>query len=143
MADAGSYTTERLRDIFSAGWAVEDVILKDSSKKKKASALVVLSSIHAAQQAAQEVHGDLQNPLLVTPYLKVMPQAPQQQQQQQQSSTQQQEQQPVALGAKAGKQPLFAAISSPVQRPAPRPSKPLFPGGFCDTMRLTLTNMLP
>ena len=45
---------------------------------------MVLSSVEAAQQAAQEVHGDMKNPLLVTPYLKVMPGAAQQQQQQQQ-----------------------------------------------------------
>lgn len=113
---------------------MEDVILKDSRKKKKASALVVLDSIQAAGRAAHEVMGDLNNPLLVTPYLKVMPQAEQQQQQQ-----------PAAAGgaAPAGvgtsrrpAAPLFAAgadgggvpgAGSAAGRAAQRPSKPLFP----------------
>jgi hypothetical protein len=136
---AGNYNTDRLRQIFSASWSVEDVILKDSSsskKKKKASALVVLGSIESAQQAAQEVHGDMKNPLLVTPYLKVMPGAGQQQQQQQQQgnaaaaaagrgST------PPAGAAAAGgvKQPLFASgLAGATSRQVQRPSKPLFPG---------------
>jgi hypothetical protein len=141
----GNYSTDRLRQIFSSTWSVEDVILKDSSsssskKKKKASALVVLSSIEAAQQAAQEVHGDMKNPLLVTPYLKVMPGAAQQQQQQQQ-----QQGDAAAAAAAAGrggtppagaaaaaagvKQPLFASgLAGATSRQVQRPSKPLFPG---------------
>jgi len=136
-APAGIYSTERLRELFGERFLVEDVILKDSRKKKKASALVVLDSIQAAGRAAHEVMGELNNPLLVTPYLKVMPQAEQQQQQQQ----------PAGVGgaspAGAGNSrrpaaPLFAAgadgdgggvpgAGSAAGRAAQRPSKPLFP----------------
>jgi hypothetical protein len=54
---AGSYSTERLRQLFGEEFLVEDVILKDSRKKKKASALVVLDSVQAAAQAAHQVRG--------------------------------------------------------------------------------------
>jgi DnaJ family protein C protein 17 len=124
---------------------VEDVIHKESRKKSKASALVVLSSIQAAGQAAHEVLGDLKNPLLITPYLKVMPEA---QQQQQQQAGQQQDRQPpgsstaaaaAADGARrAAGAPLFAvggggpaaaaAGAGGGSKPVQRPSKPLFPG---------------
>jgi hypothetical protein len=138
----GDYSTDRLRQIFSASWSVEDIILKDSSssssskKKKKASALVVLSSIEAAQQAAQEVHGDMKNPLLLTPYLKVMPGAAQQQQQQQQGNAAAAAAAgrggtpPAGSAAAAGvKQPLFASgLAGAASRQVQRPSKPLFPG---------------
>lgn len=52
---AGSYSTERLRELFGQEFLVQDVILKDSRKKKKASALVVLDSVQAAAQAAHQV----------------------------------------------------------------------------------------
>jgi DnaJ family protein C protein 17 len=128
---AGSYTTDRLRDLFGKRFLVEDVILKDSRKKKKASALVVLDSMQAAGQAAHEVLGDLKNPLLITPYLKVMPEAADQQQQQQQRS-------PAAAAAAAGGDgggrkpaaPLFAVGgvgAGSAGKPVQRPSKPLFP----------------
>jgi DnaJ family protein C protein 17 len=115
---------------------VEDVIHKESRKKSKASALVVLGSIQAAGQAAHEVLGDLKNPLLITPYLKVMPEAQQQQQ----------DRQPPGSGTAAagaadggrrppGGAPLFAvgggaaaAAAGGGSKPVQRPSKPLFPG---------------
>jgi hypothetical protein len=131
----GNYSTDKLRQIFSATWSVEDVILKDSSsssskKKKKASALVVLSSIEAAQQAAQEVHGDLKNPLLVTPYLKVMPGTAQQQQQGDAAAARSSTPSAAAAAASGGgKQPLFATgLAGATSRQVQRPSKPLFPG---------------
>ncbi|KAF8065588.1 hypothetical protein HT031_003189 [Scenedesmus sp. PABB004] len=65
----GAYTSAALRSVFAA-WPVEDVILKEGRSRRKASALVVLGSMADAQAAAGEVHGDLSNPLLVTPYLK-------------------------------------------------------------------------
>jgi hypothetical protein len=116
---AGSYTTDRLRELFGSKFLVEDVILKDSRKKKKASALVVLDSVAAAGQAAHEVLGDLKNPLLVTPYFKVMPEAGQGQQQQMQPAA-------GAQGSGAGS----AGAGSPAadgsrQRPV---GTPLFPG---------------
>eukprot|EP00879_Flechtneria_rotunda_P020095 GHRR01021135.1.p1 GENE.GHRR01021135.1~~GHRR01021135.1.p1 ORF type:complete len:188 (+),score=78.81 GHRR01021135.1:732-1295(+) len=77
-----NYSTDCLRQIFSNGWSVEDIILKDTHKRKKVSVLVVLNSTAAAQQAAQEVHGHIDNPLLITPYLKVIPGDVQQGQQQ-------------------------------------------------------------
>lgn len=144
MCPAGNYTTDRLREIFSAHCSVEDVILKDSRKKKKASALVVLSSTAEAEHAEQQVHGDLNNPLLVTPYLKVMPGVPQQQQQQQQphgtfttaaaaGSGSGRSTAPLAAAAgqpsAAGQQPLFATgLAGATSRPVQRPGKPLFPG---------------
>jgi hypothetical protein len=115
---------------------VEDVILKDSRKKKKASALVVLDSIQAAGQAAHEVLGDLSNPLLVTPYLKIMPEAEQQQRP------------PAAAAAAAARAgggpkpaaPVFAAGGTgwgSAGRPVQRPSKPLFPSK-CQTNPLSV-----
>lgn len=133
---AGSYTTQRLREIFSATWLVEDVILKDSKKKKKASALVVLSSPADAQEAAQEVHGDLKNPLLVVPYMKVMPgqeQQPEDGRLKQAAGSRSPSAAAVGNGAEPGarapKQLLFASgLAGATSRPVQRPSKPLFPG---------------
>lgn len=129
----GLYTTDRLRQIFSAHWQVEDVILKDSNKKRKASALVVLSSQADAQQAALEAHGDIKNPLLVMPYLKVVPDHHHQQQQQgssQHKAGSAADGSPAAGPAAAGpKKPLFASgLASLTSRPVQRPIKPLFPG---------------
>lgn len=139
---AGSYSTHRLRELFGRNFLVEDVILKDSRKKKKASALVVLDSIQAAGQAAHEVLGDLKNPLLVTPYLKVMPHTAAQDHEQQQQQPQAASAQGAAAGAAAAAAqggsrqpaaPLFAAAAvgggggSSSGRPVQRPNKPLFP----------------
>lgn len=148
-ACAGSYSTDRLRQLFGEEFLVEDVILKDSKdsskkkhKKSKASALVVLDSVQAAAQAAHQVLGDLKNPLLITPYLKVVPEV------------QQQQQAPAAGSAAAGTAaaggtgadgsrrpaaPLFAvggaAGGGSGGRAVQRPSKPLFPSEWCRVCR--------
>lgn len=70
-----NYSSDQLRDIFAVHGPVDDVILKEPKKKRKhkAGALVVLASPAAALEAAQSVHGDINNPLLVLPYSSVLP----------------------------------------------------------------------
>ena len=64
------YTSADLRRIFSVHGEVEDIVLREA-KKRKGSALVVMATKEAAEKAAQNVHGELSNPLLVIPLTKV------------------------------------------------------------------------
>jgi DnaJ family protein C protein 17 len=64
------YTSTDLRRIFSVHGEVEDVVLREA-KKRKGSALVVMATKEAALKAGETVHGDLLNPLLAIPLIKV------------------------------------------------------------------------
>lgn len=67
------YSQAELQAIFSALGTVEDVMMLEQKKKRKASALVVMGSEEQAAHAATCVCGDLADPLLVMPLLKLAP----------------------------------------------------------------------
>jgi DnaJ family protein C protein 17 len=110
------YTSTDLRRIFSVHGQVEDVVLREAKKRKKGSALVVMATVEAAERVAQNVHGELSNPLLVIPLTSGKSNG----------ST-------VVPPPSTGTIPPAAAPSSASlpSRPAlgPRPAAPLFPAG--------------
>ena len=71
-AQDGSYTSEQLRSIFGRHGEVADVVLREPKKKKSTgSALVVMATPVGAAAAADAQNGDVDNGLLVVPFLKV------------------------------------------------------------------------
>lgn len=111
-----AYTSEKLRKVFSEFGDVEDVILKESKKKSRRSALVVMATADGAREASTAVCGDLNHPLLVVPFARVLPgeEVPVEPQRLQGTS-----------GADPSPKNMYAAHRPPTLSP---PAKPLFPG---------------
>lgn len=69
----GAYSSDELRTVFARCGEVEDVVLREGKKKSKGSAFVVMATLAGAAAAAQAQNGDVDRPLLVTPFSKVGP----------------------------------------------------------------------
>lgn len=63
--DASGYSAARLKEIFTAFGAIEDVVIREG-KKKKGSALVVFRDADSCVNASTSSCGDVSNPLVVT-----------------------------------------------------------------------------
>jgi len=70
-----TYPAEELRDLFTKHGEVQDVIPRPLKKKTKGSALIVMAALEGARRAADNVSGNLDNPLLVVPLAKNAPPA--------------------------------------------------------------------
>ncbi|MEW5302638.1 MAG: hypothetical protein WDW36_005402 [Sanguina aurantia] len=85
------YSQAELQAIFLALGTVEDVMMLEQRKKRKVSALVVMGSEEQAAHAATCVCGDLADPLLVMPLLKLAPEVGQSGPESEQSRSQHQQ----------------------------------------------------
>ncbi len=70
------YQPQELRQIFASHGTVCDVVVREPKRRSggkvsKATALVVMGSAQEADRAANAVNGDVDDPLLVVPLLKV------------------------------------------------------------------------
>ena len=63
--DASGYSAARLKEIFAAFGAIEDVVIREG-KKKKGSALVVFRDADSCVKASTSSCGEISNPLIVT-----------------------------------------------------------------------------